>query len=303
MKINKPVVTIGSFDGLHIGHWKIFNKMKEIADEINGETVVLTFKPHPRIVLQKDHTNLFFLNSAEEKIELLESMSIDHLIIINFTKEFSELSSEEFVKNIIVDKLKSQNMVVGYDHHFGKSSEGDIILLGKMGVQYSFNVEMIHAQNISGVAVSSTKIRNALTNGNIETANKYLGYEYSIEGMVVAGEKIGREIGFPTANIETNDKHKLIPAYGVYAVKVQYDGRFYNAMLNIGVRPTFKANKRVIEVNIFNFKKSIYNERIKIFFIKFIRKEKRFKNIDSLKTQIANDKDVIIGLFSETNHS
>ena len=295
-KVNNPIVTIGTFDGVHIGHQKIIQRIKEIAKKENGETVLLTFFPHPRMVLQPGNDDLKLLTTQEEKIELLEKEGVDHLIIYPFTAAFSKLSSVEFIKSILVSKIGTKKLVIGYDHHFGRNREGSFKHLKEFGPVYGFEVEEIPAQDIDNINVSATKIRNAILEGDIETANLYLGHLYSLRGEVVAGDKIGRTIGFPTANIKVKERYKLIPAHGVYAVDVHYNKKVFKGMLNIGIRPTVHNNQQTIEVNIFNFDENIYGQEIIIFLKKRIRNEEKFDNLEALKKQLAKDKQTAIAI-------
>lgn len=295
--VENAIVTIGTFDGVHAGHQKIIQRMRTVAEKINGETILLTFYPHPRLVIHPDSKNLKFINTQERKIELLEKTGIDHLIIIEFTREFSKLTSAVFIKEYLVDKLKARKLIIGYDHHFGKNRIGDYLTLYDMGLRFGFDVEKVSAQDVGNIAVSSTKIRNALTEGKVKTANSLLGYNYSITGVVVSGNKIGRTIGFPTANTELADKYKLITANGVYACLVDYDGVIYKGMGNIGVRPTVNNSGLTIEVNIFNFDKEIYGEYITIFFIDRIRDEIKFENLEGLRRQLIKDKVITLELL------
>lgn len=291
--VNSPIVTIGTFDGVHVGHQKIIKRMCDVAEQLNGETVLLTFYPHPRLVIHPDSKNLKFINTQKRKIELLEKVGVDHLIILPFTREFSKLTSVQFIKEYVVEKIKARKLIIGYDHHFGKNRLGDFSILYDLGKEFKFEVEKISAQDVEKIAVSSTKIRRALNEGKIKTANNLLGYEYSITGKVVYGNKLGRTIGFPTANIEIDDEYKLITANGVYASRVQYNGLIYKGMSNIGVRPTVNHSDLTIEVNIFDFDKEIYGENITIYFVDRIRDEVKFDNMDALKMQLALDKETV----------
>lgn len=285
-----PVVTVGTFDGVHLGHQQIFATMKEEAERCGGETVVVTFYPHPRLVIHPDSRNLKFINTQERKYEIISRCQIDHLIIIPFTKEFSHLSSAEFVRRYLVEKIKMHKLIVGYDHHFGKDRMGGYNELKGQGKIHGFEVLEVAAKMIDGVPVSSTKIRNALTEGNIRLANSLLGYHYSISGKVVYGNRIGRTIGFPTANIEQEDEYKLISAVGVYACLVDHQGKLYKGMGNIGYRPTIDVGDLTIEVNIFDFDEEIYGDRIIIYFIERIRDEKKFENLSALRDQLTIDR-------------
>jgi riboflavin kinase/FMN adenylyltransferase len=294
----KSVTTTGTFDGIHLGHNVILKKLQEAAKKYGGETVILTFFPHPRMVLQPENTDLRLLNTIEERIALFKSTGIDHLIIHPFSKEFSRLTSIEFVRDILVTKLNTHKLVIGYDHHFGRNREGSFQHLKEYGPIYGFDVEEIPAQDIEQINISSTKIRNSLTEGNIKTANQFLGYHYFIEGIIVDGNKVGREIGFPTANIKIKEWYKLIPAIGVYAVRILLNNNSYKGMLNIGNRPTLNGNNTTIEVNIFNFSADIYNNEIKIEFIERIRDEQKFDKLEELKNQLEIDKQTAIQILS-----
>lgn len=289
-KVKNPVVTVGTFDGVHVGHSKIFQKMKEIAANCGGETVVVTFHPHPRLVIHPDSKNLKFINNLERKYELIAKNGIDHLVIIPFTREFAATGAEDFVRNVLVRKIGVCELVVGYDHHFGKNREGSFGELLRIADRLKFNVEQISEQDIDSIAVSSTKIRNALNDGDIVTANRLLGYEYSITGLVVSGNKIGRKIGFPTANIELQDHYKLITANGVYACRVDYGGKRYLGMGNIGYRPTINHGNLTVEVHIFDFDREIYGESITIYFVDRIRDEVKFRDLDALREQLIKDR-------------
>jgi riboflavin kinase/FMN adenylyltransferase len=235
-KVRNPVVTVGTFDGVHVGHSKIFERVCRQAGECKGESVVITFHPHPRLVIHADSKNLKFINTLEKKYELIEKNGIDHLVIIPFTERFASMDAEKFIKKILVEKIGIHELVVGYDHHFGKNRKGSFEELLTLAKDMGFGVEQIPVQDINKIAVSSTKIRNALKEGNIEIANELLGYEYSITGTVVGGRKIGRRIGFPTANIELQDEYKLITAIGVYACRVKWNKKIFLGMSNIGHR-------------------------------------------------------------------
>ena len=288
--VENPVVTIGTFDGVHIGHQSIFRKMVEDANKINGETVVITFFPHPRIVLGLDSENLRFINTQERKINRIEEAGIDYLIIIPFTKEFASISSEDFIRDFVVEKVHPVKIVTGYDHQFGKNRQGDFDMLAEMGEKFNFEVERVDVQEANDIAISSTKIRKLLEAGKVNAANGLLGYEYAINGNVVRGKAIGRDIGFPTANIEVSDEYKLIAAVGVYACRVQYMGRMYKGMSNIGYRPTIDHGELTIEVNIFNFDQQLYGEEIIIYFVDRMRDERKFESLDALKEQLVKDK-------------
>ena len=296
-EVRNPVVTVGTFDGVHVGHQKIFSRMKEISQETEGETVVVTFHPHPRLVVQPNGFQLKFINTEDKKFELLEKFGIDHLLIINFTMEFAKNSSEDFVKSTLVDVVGVKNLVIGYDHHFGKNREGSFENLKLLGNKYGFGVEEVEAQYIHNLAVSSTQIRNALKLGKVFLANEMLGYEYSITGKVIPGKKIGRGMGFPTANIEISDEYKLISAVGVYSCRINIDRKKYFGMGNIGYRPTVDHGNLTIEVHIFDFDQDIYDKTISISFVERIRDEIKFENLDALKEQLEKDKKEVTDKF------
>src|SRR5688572_1944005 len=290
IRLTNAVVTSGTFDGVHVGHSKILARLREIAFKANGETVVITFWPHPRLVLHPEDTSLKLLNTFEEKAELLKAHGINHLIRIPFTREFSQLTSEEFITQILVDTIGTKKLVIGHDHHFGKNREGSFEQLRQNGPKYGFEVEEIPRQDVDHVGVSSTKIRHALDDGDIDTATHFLGHTYSITGRVVMGDKLGRLLGFPTANIEIDTAYKLIPSDGIYAVTVDYGHTDYKGMLYIGNRPTIEGVKRNIEVNIFDFNKEIYGEALTISFHKLIRRDMKFNDLEALKHQLHLDK-------------
>ncbi|PXY00831.1 riboflavin biosynthesis protein RibF [Marinifilum breve] len=296
-----PVVTIGTFDGVHLGHRKVIRRLQELAHRVKGETVIFTFYPHPRLVLNKENNGLRLINTLEEKKVLLEAAGIDHLVIYPFTKEFSQLSYIEFVEQILVKQLGMKYLVVGYDHRFGHNREGKYEDLKVFADQLNFKIERQDVLNMDAINVSSTKIRKAIGEGDINTANKYLGYRFFIKGDVVDGKKLGSKIGFPTANIDPQESYKLVPKDGVYAVKVDIDDKRYLGMLNIGVRPTVnnQLDNRSIEVNIFDFDQDIYYKNITIHFYKRIRNEQFFASIDELKAQLAKDKESVVELLGK----
>ncbi len=293
------MVTIGTFDGVHIGHRKILERIIHSAQELNCESVVLTFFPHPRMVLQES-SEVKLLNTIDEKMGLLETIGIDSLIIHPFDKEFSRLSAEEFVKNILVDQFNIQKIIIGHDHRFGRNRTADINDLIEFGKEYNFEVEQISAQEIDEIAVSSTKIRNAILDGNIALANDYLGYPYFFSGEVVKGKQLGRTIGFPTANINIKEDYKLIPKNGVYVVKSKHNNQPIFGMMNIGTRPTVNGTNQTIEVHFFDFDKDIYNQHITIEILEFIRDEHKFESLEALKNQIQKDKEFSINYHNNT---
>lgn len=289
-KVSNAIVTIGTFDGVHLGHQAILKDMVKTAKEIGGETVVITFYPHPRQVLNIDSANLRFITTQEEKIKHLDDLGIDNLIIVNFTKEFSRISSESFIRDYVIDKIAPVKIVIGYDHHFGKNRMGDFNLLYDLGNMYRFKVQRIPAQDVENIAVSSTKIRHSLQQGNVEHANQLLGYQFAYIGKVVGGKKIGREIGFPTANLEVNKEFRLIETPGVYATYIDFDGKSYKSMTYIGTKPTIN-NDRVesIEVHVFDFEGNLYDKTVKIRFVKRIRDERIFENLEVMRRQLEID--------------
>ncbi|MCW1147081.1 bifunctional riboflavin kinase/FAD synthetase [Flavobacterium lacisediminis] len=286
----KPsIITIGTFDGVHLGHQSILKKIVDAKNLENTESVLLTFFPHPRMVLQQD-ASIKLLNTIDEKAELLDKFGIDNLIIHPFDAAFSNLSAEEFVKEILVDKLNIHKIIIGHDHRFGKNRTADISDLISYGEKYGFEVEQISAQEINEIAISSTKIRKALLEGEIQLANQYLGYSYFITGKVVEGKKVGRTIGFPTANIEIKENYKLLPKNGVYIVSSQINDVMHYGMMNIGNNPTLGENEQSIEVHFFGINEDIYNEKLQISFLERIREEHKFESIVELQAQLEKDK-------------
>jgi len=294
-KIENAVVTTGTFDGVHIGHLRIIDRLKEIAQAVNGETILLTFSPHPRMVLFSDN-DLKLISTKNEKIALLKQAGIDHLIIHPFSREFSRLSSVEFVRDVLVNKMGTSRLVIGYNHHFGRNREGRFEHLKEYGPMYGFQVEEICAQDVDEVSVSSTKIRKALDEGCITTARQYLTHDFSLTGIIVKGNHLGHSIGFPTANIKVLDPHKLVPANGVYAVRVLIHDQEYKGMLNIGVRPTVDGTEKTIEVHIIGFDKDVYGEELTVLFDSWIRDEQKFDSLNELKTQLQKDKIAVLKL-------
>lgn len=289
-KNGNAIVTSGTFDGVHVGHQKILDSLREMAKQQGGETVLITYWPHPRLVLDPSESNIKLLTTFEEKARVLERYGLDHLVKINFTREFSNQSSEEFIQKILVKGLGTKTLIIGYDHKFGKNREGSFASLMANSSKYGFEVIEISRQDIENVAVSSTRIRKALAAGDIHISNQYLGWEYCLNGTVVDGDKRGRQIGFPTANLEIDSELKLIPANGIYAVRVIYDGKSYKGMLNIGVRPTVDGTTQTIEVNLFDFDKQIYGEALRVQLVRRIRFEKKFDSLESLRLQLIDDK-------------
>lgn len=290
VKVPNAIVTIGTFDGVHQGHRAILSDMVNAAKSIDGETVVITFYPHPRQVLNIDSANLRFITSQEEKIKHLEEIGIDNLIVVNFTKEFSLLPSDAFIRDYVIEKINPAKIVIGYDHHFGNNRTGDFSQLQELASQYNFEVQRIEAHDVENIAVSSTKIRHSLQRGDVEHANLLLGYQYSYVGKVVSGNKIGREIGYRTANLDVKKEFRLIEMPGVYATYVDFEDKVYKSMTYIGKKPTINVgNDENIEVHIFDFDGDIYEKDVKIRFVKRIRDERKFDSLDDLKQQITLD--------------
>ena len=284
----KTIVTLGTFDGMHVGHQAILNKLKLQKEFYGYETLVLTFFPHPRMVLKTDH-KISLLNTIDERIKQIDQFGIDHLVVQEFTQEFANLSAEEFVKNVLVDQFNIGKIVIGYDHRFGKNRSADIHDLIEFGKKYHFDVEQISAKELDDVSVSSTKIRNALNQGDVGLAKTYLGYPYMVSGKVVSGKQLGRTIGYPTANIQVAEDYKLIPTIGVYVVSVTVKGTDYYGMLSVGSNPTVGGTEKTIEVYIFDFNDTIYNEEITVRFLTKIRDEEKFASIDLLIEALKND--------------
>ncbi|SMD35913.1 riboflavin kinase / FMN adenylyltransferase [Reichenbachiella faecimaris] len=297
--IQNAIVTSGTFDGVHFGHQKILKKIVKTARELNGKSVVLTFWPHPRFVLFPEEKTLKLLSTFKEKAQLLEAVGIDYLIKVEFTRAFSQLSSETFIQNMLVEQLKTKKLIIGYDHRFGKNRSGSFEYLKENSERFGFEVEEIPRQDIDDVGVSSTKIRQALFHGEVDLAAGFLGRLYSIQGTVVEGKKIGSKLGFPTANISVAEEFKLIPKDGAYAVRAEVGGHWYKAMLNVGIRPTVDGLNRVIETHIFDFDQQIYDQPIQIEFVKHLRDEKKFDSLDDLKAQLKKDKVSALTLLEE----
>ena len=299
IKVPNAVVTIGTFDGVHRGHQEILKNMVNRAKELGGESVVVTFYPHPRQVLSHD-SGIRFISTQEEKIKHLEALGIDNLIIIKFTKEFAAIPSEDFIKDYLVKNIQPAVLIIGYDHHFGKGRTGDFDMLYELGSQYHFKVEKIQEQDVDNVAVSSTKIRHFLENGDIKNANMLLGYEFSYTGKVIHGQQVGHKMGYPTANIDVAEEFQLIEKQGVYATFAEIDGKSYPAMTYIGKRPTMHDNRpQSIETYIISFDGDLYDKEIKIRFVDFVRDDKKFDNFEALKRQISIDEQQIINILNK----
>ncbi len=300
----KSFVTIGTFDGVHLGHQKVIKDLVESAKKNNAESVLLTFFPHPRMVLQKK-TNIKLINTIDERIKLLENIGLDTLIIHEFSDEFANLTALEFVKTILVDKLNIAKLVIGYDHHFGKNREGNFDTLQQYGTEFNFELKEISQQDISNITVSSTKIRTAIELGEITKVNSYLGYNFMLTGTVVKGKNLGEKIGFPTANIHIKETYKLTPKTGAYIVKAIIANKTVFGMMNIGYRPTVSGKNQTIEINFFDFNANLYNKIIQVEVLQFLRDEIKFNSIDDLKDQLKKDQqkslEIIRGTFFESN--
>lgn len=317
-KLKSAVVTIGTFDGVHFGHQKIINRLTEVAKKSGGESVILTFFPHPRMILQPENNKLKLITTIDEKAELIEKLGVDHLIITPFTRDFSNLSAETYIKQILVDKIGTKKLIIGFDHRFGKDRQGNLAELQKYASQYDYEVEEIPEQDIHEVKVSSTQIRESLIAGDAETAEDFLSYPFFLTGKVIKGDRLGRQMGFPTANLHVEETYKLIPSDGIYAVEVELLNKQHNypidqplvsilkvnssnlfkGMAYIGNRPTINGMNRNIEVNIFDFDRDIYRQYIRIHFKNFVREDMRFNSMDELKEQIAKDKLAVLKILS-----
>ena len=291
-------MTIGSFDGVHHGHRVIIERLKEKALSVQGESVLVTFAPHPRLLLFPNDNGVELLSTDAEKIALLTTLGIDHLVLVKFDEAFASQSAINYVENFLIERLQTHTLIIGHDHKFGKGRVGDFSLLKQYSLQDSFELSQITAQEINEIAVSSTKIRNLLYTGDILIANEYLGSRYTLSGKVVHGNKIGRKIGFATANIDYQHSHKLLPAIGIYAVWTYVQGKQYQGMLYIGKRPTIDKTIIVVEVHIINFESDIYGEHITVEFVDKIREDHKFESLEALSTQLEKDKSTAIKLLS-----
>ena len=290
---NHSVITIGTFDGVHYGHQQILELMKSAAKQVNGETVIITFHPHPRKIIGTNKAPIFLLNTLEEKINLLEKYGIDHLVIIPFTEKFAQQTAEDYISDFLVNTFHPHTIIIGHDHRFGKDRTGDFQLLADKALEWGYQVKEIPGYMLNNITISSTKIREALLKGDIENAHDLLSYDYYFTGKVVKGNQLGRTIGYPTANIEMIDENKLIPCKGVYSVLVTNEKLKINqqgGMMNIGYRPTVEGNTRTIEVNLFDFDQSLYDETLTITLKKYLRSEVKFSGLDELKKQLEKDK-------------
>ena len=294
----ESILTIGTFDGVHIGHNKILKRLIQDSKKNNLSSLVMTFFPHPRMILNKSH-EIKMIDTIDEKINLLEKTGLDNLIIHPFDNNFSKIRAKEFVEEILVKKLKIKEIIIGYDHKFGKDREASVEDLKKFGKDYMFTVKEIPAQEIDSIAISSTKIRDAILNGEIEKCNKFLGRNFILTGKVVYGDGLGKKIDFPTANIEIKETYKIIPKNGVYLVKTKINSNTYFGMMNIGVRPTVGGTNKSLEIHFFNFKDNIYGKNVSIEIIKKIRDEEKFSSIDQLKIQLKKDEQFCLKLINK----
>jgi len=300
-EFSNSVVTIGTFDGVHLGHQKILKMVQNEASDIKGESILFTFYPHPRMVVFPDSHNLKLIQTIDEKVDSLRDFGVDNLIIYPFTKEFSRLTAFEFVRDILVDKLRVKKLVIGYDHQFGRNREGDINFLKESADIFDFEVIEIPAEEVLEVNVSSTKIRNSILEGSIHRANEFLGRPFQIEGEVIKGNELGRELGFRTINLKINNQNKILPCDGVYAVKVRLLDRVYEGMMNIGQNPTVRgddAKDKKYEIHIFDFNEDVYGHQVTVLFYQFVRKEKSFDKLEELKLQIQSDEKDIRAFFT-----
>jgi riboflavin kinase/FMN adenylyltransferase len=296
--IKKTILTLGTFDGVHFGHKKILERVTQNTENGKYESLVLTFFPHPRMVLQDD-SDIKLLNTLDEKIHLLEEIGIQNLVIHPFDEKFSRLTAEEFVKNVLVDQFHIQKIIIGHDHRFGRNRTANIDDLKAFGKQYDFEVEEISAQEIKEVSVSSTKIRNALNEGNVALANEYLGYNYSLTGTVAKGKQLGRTIGFPTANLKLEENFKLVPQNGVYIAKSILNNKTVFGMMNIGFNPTVDGKHQTIEINYFDFDEDLYGQKITVSIVERIRAEQKFDSVELLKEQLERDQKTTIAYFNK----
>lgn len=295
------VVTIGTFDGVHLGHQQIIRQLCAEAKAKGGESVLISFYPHPRKIVQPERY-IPELTTLEERIELLKQQGLDNLVVVPFNKEFSQQTAQQYIKNFLVDRFQPSLIIIGYDHKFGNNREGDYRLLEKMGEEYHYSVKEIPQQLRNEVIVSSTKIREAIAIGDVEKANQLLGYSYFFRGYVVEGNKLGRKLGYPTANLQIQDADKLVPANGVYAVQAQVEGEpgILKGMMNIGTRPTVDGTTKTVEVNLFDFEEDIYNRHLKVFVKYHLRNEVKFDGLDKLIEQLHKDKEISISKLADT---
>jgi len=289
-RFKNSVITIGTFDGVHEGHQQIIEALKAEARAVNGEAVIITFDPHPRMIVHP-HTHLHLINTLEEKIELLSRTGIDHLVVVPFTKEFSDQSAEAYIEHFLIGKFHPHSIIIGYDHHFGHDRKGNFRLLENNAAHFQYKLLEIPKHVLDSIGVSSTKIRKAIQESQIETANRLLGYDFFFEGKVVPGDKLGRQLGYPTANLEYTSKEKIHLGYGVYAVNVELDGKIKKGMLSIGERPTLNRPGEKVEVNIFDFDQDIYGKILRVTVKKFLREQVKYDSLELLIEQLHKDKE------------
>ena len=285
----KTIVTLGTFDGVHLGHQKVLQKVIQSARELDSESLVLTFYPHPQFILNPN-SDIKLLNTIDEKCNLLDNLGLQNLVIQAFNQQFSEMEAEDFVKNILVDRFNVQKIIVGYDHRFGKNRAANFDDLVGFGKKYGFDVAQISAEQSNEISISSTKIRNAISNNDLDISRNYLGYDYFFSAKVIKGNQIGRTLGFPTANLKIDEAHKLLPKSGVFAVEIEFGSIVFNGIMNIGNRPTIEGKNQTVEVHIFDFEQDIYDKTLKIIFKSFIRNEQKFESLQALKIQLEHDK-------------
>jgi riboflavin kinase/FMN adenylyltransferase len=289
-RFQNSVITIGTFDGVHEGHQQIIEALKAEARAVNGEAVLITFDPHPRMIVHP-HTHLHLINTLEEKIELLSKTGIDHLVVVPFTKEFSDQPAEEYIEHFLIGRFHPHSIIIGYDHHFGHGRKGNFRLLEDNAEHFHYKLLEIPRHVLDSIAVSSTKIRKAIQESHIETANKLLGYDFFFEGLVVPGDKLGRQLGYPTANLEYTSKEKIHPGHGVYAVLVEIEGEIKKGMLSIGDRPTLNRPGEKVEVHIFDFDRDIYGITMRVIIRKFLREQEKYDSLDKLVEQLHKDRE------------
>jgi riboflavin kinase / FMN adenylyltransferase len=285
------VITIGTFDGVHLGHRQIIDNLKEEAKKASGESVIITFHPHPRKVVSSVITGIRLINSLPERIELLEKTAIDHLVIVPFTEFFANQTAEEYIQDFLVGKFKPHTIIIGYDHRFGKERAGDYKMMEEKALLYNYRLKEIPEHILNAIKVSSTNIRNAILHSHIEEANSFLGYDFFFEGEVIHGDKIGRELGYPTANLKSTDDEKIVLGDGIYAVYIDVDGKTFKGMMSIGFRPTVNGKTRVTEVNLFDFNSDIYGKIVRVHVKKYLRSEVKFNGLEELKVQLGKDKE------------
>lgn len=291
---SNAVITIGTFDGVHAGHRKIIDALVSEARQVRGEPVIITFHPHPRKIVNPDE-HLQLINTLDEKIELFSKTEIDHLVIVPFSRVFSEQPADDYIENFLIKKFHPHTIIIGYDHHFGKGRKGNFMMLAERADQYGYRLLEIPKYILDEIAVSSTKIRNALLQSDIETANKLLGYEFFFEGKVIQGDQLGRKLGYPTANLEYQDPEKIQLGHGVYAAYAELGNRKFKGMLSIGTRPTLKNSDERVEINLFDFDEEIYGQKLRVTVKKYLRPQEKYSSLEELKIQLARDKENSLG--------